>query len=83
MQRLSALIPMATMILSKRGKALRITLSCPKVMGSNEPGKTAILRFSIFLAVQPRRSGSKFYLPVSPLGVYRNRGLKREDRDKT
>ena len=35
--------PIATTISSKSGSALLMTDSCPRVMGSKEPGKTAIL----------------------------------------
>jgi len=50
--RFSPFSPIATIILSKSGSALLMIDSCPRVMGSKEPGKTAILSIQISLNQQ-------------------------------
>jgi hypothetical protein len=49
--------PMATMSRSKSGSALLITDSCPLVIGSKEPGKTAIL--CIWYSFEPAKIRKK------------------------
>ena len=43
------LLPMAIMISSNNGKALLTTSAWPVVIGSNEPGKTAIFFMNAYL----------------------------------
>src|SRR5690606_6846369 len=40
-------VPIATTIWSNSGMALRMMSACPVVIGSNEPGKTAIFIFPV------------------------------------